>query len=54
VRQNNPNDKYSPKTMNKLKKDSKEFAAKLILNEDQKKPSTSSKNVINIRKLIFS
>ena len=32
--------------MNKLKKDAKDFAGKLILNEDPKKPAVSSKNVL--------
>ena len=45
TRQKNPNEKYSQNTMNKLKKDAKEFAGKLILNEDPKKPAVSSKNV---------
>lgn len=52
---NQSNDKYSQNTMNKLKKDSKEFAAKLILNEDHKKPSVSIKNVlIKLLNVLFS
>ena len=45
-KQRNPNEKYSQNTMNKLKKDAKDFAGKLILNEDPKKPAVSSKNVL--------
>lgn len=41
----NPQDKYSKQTMNKLKKDAQEFAGKLILNEDIKKSPSFEKYV---------